>query len=154
MRTIINFLIFFILIVFCSSFILNGQETEVPSKKPQLYQNNTSAEQIASIKATRAKQIEIRNAFRETLTGNQLDILTNPALSRDAKLTSFRGSLSATQLQMMKANRQQIRTQNNAIRSVVSQQQRMRIRRMGVYRAQQNRYFYKRIRKNNRFPRI
>ena len=153
MRAIINFVFYVLLIVFCTSNKLNGQETTVPVGKPQLNRNDMSAEQIANIKATRAKQIELRNAFRETLTGNQLDILTNPALNREEKLTSFRGSLSGTQLQMMKANRKQVRTQNNALRSAVSSQQRMQIRRMGVYRAQQNRFIYQRTRRNNRFQR-
>jgi hypothetical protein len=154
MRTIINFLIFFILIVFCSSFILNGQETGVRAEEIKANRSIEQAERLAQVKAIRAKQTEVRNVFRETLTGNQLDILTNPALNREEKLSSFRRSLSGTQIHMMKANKKRIRTQNNSLRSVVSGRQRMQIRRMGVYRAQQNRFLYHRARKHNRFPRI
>jgi hypothetical protein len=125
---------------------------EAPDK--QLSAPTLSTEQIAAIKEIRGKQIVFRNAFRESLTGSQLDILTNPALTREEKLKSFRASLSSGQLRMIKNHRNEIRAQNFAIRSTLSDRQRMGIRRMAMAKAQQNMAFFQRVRMRNRHPGI
>lgn len=123
---------------------------------PEKQQNgpNLSTEQIAALKEIRGKQIIFRNAFRESLTGNQLDILTNPALTREEKLKSFRASLSADQVRMIKTHRNEIREQSRTIRATLSDGNRMGIRRMAMAKAQQNRTFFQRVRLRNRHPGI
>ena len=132
---------------------LAAQDIKKPPEKKQTGPI-LSTEQIAAIKEVRGKQIIFRNAFRESLTGNQLDILTNPALTREAKLKSFRASLSADQVKMIKTHRNEIRDQNYAIRATLSDGQRMGIRRMAMAKAQQNRAFFQRVRLKNRHPGI
>lgn len=53
--------------------ILSAQEVLVPTDKPKIARENISKEQVAMLKANGSKQIEFRNAFRETLSGNQLE---------------------------------------------------------------------------------
>jgi hypothetical protein len=109
-----------------------------------------SNEQIEAIKAIRQERATFRNAFRETLTGNQLDILTRQGLSRQEKLKSFGASLSATQLKMIKAHRRQMRIQNNTIQATIAEQRRMGIMRMAMNKNQQNRTYFQRVRMKNK----
>lgn len=130
--------------------ILFGQENPQLEPKQVTGNRQISPEQLALLKANRAKQIEFRNAFRETLSGNQLDILTDPRLTREAKLKSFKSSLSANQVNLIKSNSKQIRTQKFEIRSTLTNQQRMQIKRMAMVRSNQNRALYQRARMNKR----
>ncbi len=133
--------------------MLSAQAITGPADKQKASVDKLSEEQIAIIKENRAKQIQFRNRFKETLTGNQLDILTDRGLTNDERIRLFRSSLSGNQLNMIKSNRKQIRTQNYSLRSALSDQQRMRIRRMAIMRAQQNGVQFPRARMRNRFPR-
>lgn len=115
---------------------------------------NISEEQLSILKANRSKQIEFRNAFRETLTGTQLDILTNPRLSHKDKLRSFRASLSDNQVNMIRSNTKQLRTQKFELRSTLTNRERIQIRRMGVNRAHQGRALFQRARIQRSLRRI
>jgi hypothetical protein len=55
---------------------------------------------------------------------------------------------------MIKNHRNEIRAQNFAIRSTLSDRQRMGIRRMAMAKAQQNMAFFQRVRMRNRHPGI
>ncbi|HKK40985.1 MAG TPA: hypothetical protein VJ963_01160 [Bacteroidales bacterium] len=107
---------------------------------------NLTTRQIEAIKAIRQERATFRNAFRETLTGNQLDILTKPGLTRQERLKSFSASLSADQMRMIRAHRRVMRIQNNTIRSAVAEHKRMGIIRMGMNKNQQNRNYFQRVR--------
>jgi len=143
-----------ILGVLLTSSIVCAQETTVTGEKPGITRENISEEQLAILKANRSKQIEFRNAFRETLSGTQLDILTNPGLSHKAKLQSFRASLSDNQATMIRSNTKQLRSQKFELRSTLSNRKRIQIRRMGVNRAHQNRALFQRARLKRRLIRI
>lgn len=124
--------------------IISAQEVPASAEKPKLTQENITLEQIALLKANRSKQIEFRNSFRQTLSGEQLNILTTPGLSREEKLKSLRNSLNDNQVKMIKANKKQVRIQNFTQRATLSNQQRMQIRRMAMNRSQQNRVLFRR----------
>jgi hypothetical protein len=141
------------LVIMLMPVTLAAQDIKEPPEKQQ-NRPILSTEQIAAIKEIRGKQIIFRNAFRESLTGNQLDILSNPALTREGKLKSFRASLSADQIRMIKTHKNEIKAQNYAIRATLSDRQRIGIRRMAMAKAQQNRAFFQRIRLRNRHPGI
>ncbi len=121
------------------------QENKVPARAGAPGEKLT-AEQIEAIKEIRQERAAFRNAFRETLTGNQLDILTKPGLTRQERLKSFGASLSADQIRMIRTHKRVMRLQNNTIRSAVAEHQRMGIRRMGMNKNQQNRTYFQRIR--------
>ena len=125
---------------------LSAQQPEVPEKGPELKNEEISKEQLEIMKANRQKQIDFRNAFKETLSEQQLGILNNASLTREQKMESFRKSLSENQAGMIKANRKEIKSQNFALRATLGEGQRMQLRRMAVNRAQMNRILFQRSR--------
>ncbi len=143
-----------LLTVLVSSEIIMAQEKTNSSGTNKTAREILTAEQKAALKLNREKQIEFRNEFRQTLSGNQLDMLTNPRLTREARIKSFRESLSDNQVNLLKSNRKQIRVQNYNLRTTLTDQQRLRIRRMAIARAQQNRAIFFRARLRNRLNRI
>ncbi len=143
-----------LLIIILTSVTLSAQDVKETVTKSQTKGGSLSEGQIAAIKEIRQNQINFRNAFRESLTGNQLDILTNPGFTREEKLKSFQASLSADQIRMIKTHRNEIKSQKYAIRATLSEQQRMGIRRMAMTKAQQNRASFQRVRLRNRHPGI
>ena len=136
-------------VIFFVPNIICAQKDNAQGDKQGISGGKISSEQLALLKANRAKQIEFRNAFRETLSGNQLDILTDPRLTREAKIKSFRASLSDNQVSMIKSNARQVRAQKFEIRSTLSNRQRMQIKRMGINRALHNRVQFQRARRRS-----
>jgi hypothetical protein len=130
--------------------IISAQQGDENAVKIKTAAGSLTGQQIEAIKAIREERAAFRNAFRETLTGNQLDILTKTGLSRQERLRNFRASLSADQLRMIKTHRKMLRIQNNTIRATVAEQQRIGVRRMAQNRNQQNRTYFQRIRMKNK----
>ena len=146
MKMIIKTVLLSLLEIIFAANIVTAQEVAISANKPKPAREGISEEQLALVKANRSKQIEFRNAFRETLTGNQLDILTDPGLKKEEKLRAFRQSLSDNQVKMMNSNKKQFRAQKNTLRTTFSNQQRSQIRRMAVNRSQQNKVIFRRAR--------
>ncbi len=150
MNRISSKIVLILLGIFLATGYISAQQGNENAAKATTASEGLTARQIEAIKAIREERAAFRNAFRETLTGNQLDILTKPGLSRQERLRYFGASLTADQLRMIKANRRQMRLQNNTIRATVAEKQQMRIRRMANMRNQQNRTLFQRIRMKNR----
>ncbi len=133
-----------------TSGMLMAQDENETSQAPQVIAGGLTSQQVSAIKAAREKQIAFRNAFRETLTQDQIGILTNTGLSREQKIKSLGTSLSIDQRNMISMHRKEIRSEKYTIRSTFSEQQRMGIRRMAINKAQQNRMFFRKMRLKNR----
>jgi len=154
MKAFIKIICLVIVVFLLSVSIIAAQETSNTETSSKSVRAFLTAEQKAELKLNREKQIEFRNQFRETLSENQLGILTDPRLTREAKISSLRASLSDNQVNLIKSNRKQIRTGNVAFKNTLTEQQRLRIRRMAISRAQQNRAVHFRARLKNRLKRI
>jgi hypothetical protein len=133
-----------------TSGIIMAQDVKNTSPNNQMPDGVLTSEQVSAIKAAREKQITFRNTFRKTLTKDQIGILTNPGLSRTEKLRYLGTSLSVDQRNMITMHRKEIRAEKYTIRATFSEQQRMGIRRMAINKAQQNRIFFRRMRRGNK----
>ncbi len=130
--------------------IISAQQGNMTASKAKNGAASLSDKQIEALKAIRQERATFRNAFRETLTGNQLDILTRQGLSRQERLRSFGVSLTATQMKMIKAHKRQMRIQNNTIQATIGEQRRMGIMRMAMNKNQQNKTYFKRVKMQNK----
>ena len=123
----------FIGIMFLSD-LISGQETTATVKNPPKGKIEFTQEQKAMIKVTRAKQLEFKNAFRKTLSPEQLNILSDPRLMRYDRLKSYRASFTDDQVAMIKDHRKQMAAQKQLFRSTLTDIQKQRIKMMALNR--------------------
>lgn len=134
MKTIIRMgILSFMGILFLSD-LVSGQETTANVKNPSTGKIEFTQEQKAMIKARRAKQMEFKNAFRNTLSPEQLNILSDPRLMRYDKQKSFRASFTDDQVAMIKDHRKQIAAQKQLFRATLTDIQKQHIKMMALNR--------------------
>jgi len=114
--------------------LVSGQETTVNVKNPSKGKIEFTQEQKAMIKARRAKQVEFKKAFRNTLSSEQLNILSDPRLMRYDRLKSFRASFTDDQVAMIKDHRKEMSAQKQLFRSTLTDIQRHHIKMMALNR--------------------
>lgn len=132
MKTIIRTgILSFIGILFLSN-LVSGQETTVTVKNPSTGNVKFTEEQKAMIKARRAKQVEFKNDFKKTLSSNQLNILSDPRLTRYDRIKSYRASFTDDQVVMIKDHRKQMAAQRQLFRSTLTDIQKKQLRMMAL----------------------
>lgn len=128
MKTIIRTgILSFIGILFLTN-LVSGQETTVTVKNPSTGNVKFTEEQKAMIKARRAKQVEFKNDFKKTLSSNQLNILSDPRLTRYDRIKSYRASFTDDQVVIIKDHRKQMATQRQLFRSTLTDIQKKQLR--------------------------
>ena len=124
-------IISFIGILFLSN-LVSGQETTATVKNPSTGNVKFTEEQKAMIKANRAKQVEFKNAFRKTLSSTQLDLRSDPRLTRYDRIKSFRASFTDGQVAMIRDHSKQMVTQRQLLRSTLTDSQKKQLRIMAL----------------------
>lgn len=132
MKTIIRTgILSFIGILFLSN-LVSGQETTVTVKNPSTGNVKFTEEQKAMIKAKRAKQVEFKSDFNKTLSSNQLNILSDPRLTRYDRIKSYRASFTDDQVAMIKDHRKQMASQRQLFRSTLTDIQKKQLKMMAL----------------------
>lgn len=132
MKTIIKRGIISFMGILLLSNLVSGQETTVSVKNPSTGNVKFTEEQKAMIKANRAKQVEFRNAFRKTLTSDQLNILSDPRLMRYDRIKSFRTSFTDAQVAMIRDHRKEMAAKRQLFRSTLTDIQKKQLKMMAL----------------------
>jgi uncharacterized FlgJ-related protein len=132
MKTIIRTgILSFIGIMFLSN-LVSGQETTVTVKDPSTGNVKFTEEQKAMIRARKAKQVEFKNAFKKTLSLDQLNILSDPRLMKYDRIKSYRASFTDDQVAMIRDHRKQIAAQRQLFRSTLTDIQKKQLKMMAL----------------------
>jgi transcriptional/translational regulatory protein YebC/TACO1 len=128
MKTIIRTGIMSFMGILLLSNLILGQETTATAKNPSTGNVKFTEEQKAMIKATRAKQAEFKNAFKKTLSSDQLNLRSDPRLTRYDRIKSFRASFTDDQVALIREHQKQMAEQRKLFRSSLTDIQKKQLR--------------------------
>jgi len=84
------------------------------------------------IKANKAKQVEFKNAFKKTLSSDQLNLRSDPRLTRYDRIKSFRASFTDDQVAMIRDHQKQMAAQRQLFRSTLTDIQKKQLKMMAL----------------------
>jgi hypothetical protein len=134
MKTIIRTGIISFIGILLLSNLISGQETTSTVRNPSTGNVKFTEEQKAMIKANRAKQTEFKNAFKKTLSSDQLNLRSDPRLTRYDRIKSFRASFTDDQVAMIREHQKQMAAQRILFRSTLTDVQKKQLKMMAFNR--------------------
>ena len=132
MKTIIRTGIISFIGILLLSNLVSGQETTATVKNPSTGNVKFTDEQKAMIKANKAKQVEFKNAFKKTLSSDQLNLRSDPRLIRYDRIKSFRASFTDDQVDMIRDHQKQMAAQRQLFRSTLTDIQKKQLKMMAL----------------------